>query len=69
MVMMINHHPETILSNRDLEDCIDKYMGNEAAAYYRSVLNRILECADEIELMTNSDYLKDLAQEIKDECE
>lgn len=34
MLTMSNGRPETILSSRDFEDLIDKYMGNECANHY-----------------------------------
>ncbi len=34
MLTMNNNYPEVIISPRDFEDLIDKYMGRDSANYY-----------------------------------
>ena len=43
MVMEINHRPETVLNHHDFEDLIDKYMGSEAANYYRDSMYSVVQ--------------------------
>ena len=47
MIMEINHRPETVLNHYDFEDLIDKYMGSEAADYYRDSMKELLSCIHE----------------------
>lgn len=43
MLTMSNGRPETILSSRDFEDLIDKYMGSECANHYHEQIEEVLK--------------------------
>lgn len=63
MLTMSNGRPETILSSRDFEDLIDKYMGSESANHYREQIEQLSECIREL-----SSYINDstIAEEIEE---
>lgn len=54
MLTMSNGRPETILSPKDFEDLIDKYMGLDCANYYQNQIEQLSAC------------IRDLAQYIDD---
>lgn len=54
MLMMNNGRPETILSPKDFEDLIDKYMGMDCANYYQNQIEQL------------SSYIRDLVGYIDD---
>lgn len=53
-VLMNNGRPETILSPKDFEDLIDKYMGMDCANYYQNQIEQL------------SSYIRDLVGYIDD---
>ena len=63
ILTMSNGRPETILSSRDFEDLIDKYMGSESANYYHEQIEQLSECIREL-----SSYINDsvIAEEIEE---
>ena len=63
MLTMNNGRPETILSSRDFEDLIDKYMGSESANHYHEQIEQLSECICEL-----SSYINDsaIAEEIEE---
>lgn len=63
MLTMSNGRPETILSSRDFEDLIDKYMGSECANHYHEQIEQLSECIREL-----SSYINDsaIAEEIEE---
>lgn len=54
VLMMNNGRPETILSPKDFEDLIDKYMGMDCANYYQNQIEQL------------SSYIRDLVNYIDD---
>lgn len=54
VLMMNNGRPETILSPKDFEDLIDKYMGMDCANYYQNQIEQL------------SSYIRDLVGYIDD---
>lgn len=54
VLMMNNGRPETILSPKDFEDLIDKYMGMDCANYYQNQIEQL------------SSYIRDLVSYIDD---
>lgn len=54
MLTMSNGRPEIILSPKDFEDLIDKYMGLDCANYYQNQIEQLSAC------------IRDLAQYIDD---
>lgn len=44
MLTMSNGRPETILSPKDFEDLIDKYMGLDCANYYQNQIEQLSAC-------------------------
>jgi len=56
VLAMSNGTPETILSPKDFEDLIDKYMGLDCANYYQNQIEQLSEC------------IRDLASYVDDKC-
>lgn len=63
MLTMSNGRPETILSPKDFEDLIDKYMGMDSANYYQNQIEQLSECIREL-----SSYIddKDVSQDVEE---
>lgn len=44
MLTMSSGRPETILSSKDFEDLVDKYMGLDSANYYQNQIEQLSSC-------------------------
>lgn len=44
MLTMSSGRPETILSPKDFEDLVDKYMGLDSANYYQNQIEQLSSC-------------------------
>lgn len=63
VLKMSNGRPETILSPKDFEDLVDKYMGLECANYYQNQIEQLSSCIRDL-----ADYIddKDIRSEIEE---
>jgi hypothetical protein len=67
MLMMNNGRPETILSPKDFEDLIDKYMGLESANYYQNQIEQLTSLIKELAEGYADDkfYLREVEEVLK----
>lgn len=63
VLTMSNGRPETILSPKDFEDLVDKYMGLDCANYYQSQIEQLSEC---IKALTSYVDDKDITEEVEE---
>lgn len=63
VLQMSNGRPETILSPKDFEDLVDKYMGLDCANYYQNQIEQLSECIRDLASYVND---KDITEEIEE---
>lgn len=63
VLQMSNGRPETILSPKDFEDLVDKYMGLDCANYYQNQIEQLSECIRDLASYVND---KDIMEEIEE---
>lgn len=63
MLTMSNGRPETILSPKDFEDMIDKYMGLDSANYYQNQIEQLSGCIRDLAAYIDD---KDIKEEIEE---
>lgn len=63
VLTMSNGRPETILSPKDFEDLIDKYMGIDCANYYQGQIEQLSECIRDLASYVND---KDITKEVEE---
>lgn len=56
MLTMSNGRPETILSPKDFEDLVDKYMGFDSAKYYQQQIENLSNCIRDL-----ANYIDDVS--------
>lgn len=66
MLTMSNGRPEIILSPKDFEDLVDKYMGMDSANYYQNQIEQLSSCIRDL-----ANYIddKDIRSEIEEVLE
>lgn len=63
VLQMSNGRPETILSSKDFEDLVDKYMGMDCANYYQNQIEQLSECIESLASYVND---RDIKQEVEE---
>lgn len=63
-VLMINRKPETILSPKDFEDLVDKYMGLESANYYQNQIEQLSSCIRDLANYIDDKYILSDVEEV-----
>lgn len=63
VLQMSNGRPETIISPKDFEDLVDKYMGMDCANYYQNQIEQLSECIESLASYVND---KDVKQEVEE---
>lgn len=63
VLQMSNGRPETILSPKDFEDLVEKYMGMDCANYYQNQIEQLSECIESLASYVND---KDIKQEVEE---
>lgn len=63
VLQMSNGRPETILSPKDFEDLVDKYMGMDCANYYQNQIEQLSECIESLASYVND---RDIKQEVEE---
>lgn len=63
MLTLSNGRPETILSPKDFEDLVDKYMGLDCDNYYQNQIEQLSECIRDLASYVND---KDITEEIEE---
>lgn len=64
VLAMSNGTPETILSPKDFEDLIDKYMGLDCANYYRNQIEQLSECIRDLTSYVDDKYITEEVEEV-----
>lgn len=64
MLTMSNGRPETILSPRDFEDLIDKYMGRDCANHYHEQIEQLSECIRDLTKFINDEAVSEEIEEV-----
>lgn len=67
MLTLSNGRPETILSPKDFEDLIDKYMGMDCANYYRNQIEQLSELIQELDSCFDDKYVHADVKEVMKE--
>ena len=65
VLTMSNNRPETILTPKDFEDLVDKYMGLDSANYYQNQIEQLSECIRELARYSDEvdrEYVKEVLQ-------
>lgn len=66
VLTMSNGRPETILSPKDFEDLVDKYMGFDSAKYYQNQIEQLSECIRGLtEYINDKDILTEVEEVLK----
>lgn len=63
VLTMSNGRPETILSPKDFEDLVDKYMGLDCANYYQNQIEQLSECIKALAFYVDD---KDITEEVEE---
>lgn len=63
VLTMSNGRPETILSPKDFEDLVDKYMGVDCANYYQCQIEQLSECIRDLASYVDD---KDITEEVEE---
>lgn len=67
MLSLINGRPETILSPKDFEDLIDKYMGMDCANFYQNQIEQLSSCIRDLaNYIDDSDTHKDVEEVLRE---
>lgn len=64
VLTMSNGTPETILSPKDFEDLIDKYMGLDCANYYQNQIEQLSECIRDLTSYVDDKYITEEVEEV-----
>lgn len=64
VLAMSNSTPETILSPKDFEDLIDKYMGLDCANYYQNQIEQLSECIRDLASYVDDKYITEEVEEV-----
>ena len=63
VLTMNNGRPETILSPKDFEDLVNKYMGVDCANYYQNQIEQLSECIKDLASYVDD---KDITEEVEE---
>jgi len=64
VLTMSNGRPETLLSPKDFEDLVDKYMGLDSANYYQNQIEQLSECIRELNQYIDDPLVHSDVQEV-----
>lgn len=64
VLTMSSGRPETILSPRDFEDLIDKYMGSDCADHYHEQIEQLSECIRDLSNYINDSTITEEIEEV-----